>query len=166
MNAADWELWVSITTVAVNLSLLLAAVVAVIKLRVFNLLSYRYKSEVKCSHHTLPSGKILFLGNYTIRNTGERPMDISSVELRLVGVRREGKIVRPDYERVLAEHVMGDVEDSMKGLFRIEAGERTIFPLQAELDKLDDVVFLACRFKWPYRREPAPYIALYAPGRG
>lgn len=166
MSAAGWELWVSITTVAVNISLLLAAIVAVIKLRVFNLLSYRYRSEVECSHIALSSGKILFLGNYTIRNTGERPFDISAIELRLVGVRLEGKILRPDYGRVLAEHRMGDVESGMKGLFRIEAGERTIFPLQAELDELDELVFLACRFRWPYGREPAPYIALYAPGGG
>ena len=164
MDANGWDTWVQITTIGVNLSLLLAAGVAVVKLRLFNLMSRRYRSEVSCRHHRLPSGRVVFEGNYVLHNTGERPMVVRSVDVRLVGARTADGVLRPDEDRLLARRRFGSDEASMKGLFTIEAGERTIFPLQVELDDLEAVVFLLGGFTWPYRRDPAPYVKLYVPG--
>ncbi len=159
----DWKTWESITEVIVNVSIIAGAIVAMLKFKIYKLFSLRFKSEVDCSHHLLSSGKVLFIGNYIIHNTGERPFTISSVEITLFGALEQDGLLSPDVERVLAKKTFSvEGEVLAKGVFQLEAGERSIFPLRTELDELDDVVFLVCKFGWRYRRDPSAYIWLYA----
>ena len=152
----------SITNVLVNVTVLAAAVVAVVKFRLFNLFSHRFRAEVACAHSQLPGGRILFRGDYIVHNTGERPIALRTVDLRLLRARElDGGVIEPDEATVLAARVIASDRESVKGLHRIEAGERSIFTLRCILDQLDDVVFFVCRIGWPHRRDPAPYIGLY-----
>jgi hypothetical protein len=155
------EFWVSLTEMLVNVSILAAAVVAVFKLRVFSLLSRRFRSEVECSHYTLPGGRVVFVGEYTIHNTGERPITLSDVQVRLVGATKAGPVLAADEDAVLAERTYFTSEGAYEGLGRIEAGERSIFPLRCELDELPSTTYLIGSFRWPYKREPASFYGLY-----
>ena len=152
-----------VTSVLVNMSVLAAAVVAVVKFRVFRMFSRRYRSELVCTHHALPNGRVIFVGEYSVHNTGERPIALLSVTLRLYPAAREVVLLVPDRQALLAERILTPQEHGKRGLFQIEAGERSIFTLRCELPKLDDVVFLLCQLSWSDHREPAPYVGMYVP---
>src|SRR5690349_17460028 len=117
----------TVTSVLVDVSVLLGALAAVIKFRVLNILSRRYRSELACTHHVLPNGDVVFIGDYIIHNTGDRPILLTRVTLRLHPARRDGAILRADDKQTLAERVHSCTDSTKKGLFRIEAGERSIF---------------------------------------
>ena len=156
-----WSTAQTITSVLVNLTVLAGAVVAVIKFRLFQLFSRRYRSELQCRHHALPNGRIVFEADYTIHNIGERPIPLSSVALRLHPAAREGVLLVPDRKTLLAERILESTDVDKRGLFQIEGGERSIFTLRCELAELSSVVFLNCQLSWPDRRAPAPYIGMY-----
>lgn len=154
--------WASITGVMVNLTILGAAIVAVLKFRLFSLLSHRFRSEVACAHSELPDGRILFRGDYIVHNTGERPITLRAVDLQLVRVKEvQGGVIEPNVGAVLASRRIASNVESLRGLHRIEAGERSIFTLRCILDELEAVTFFVCRVEWPHRRDAAPYIGLY-----
>ncbi len=156
-----WHAAQTVTSVLVNLSVLAAAVVAVIKFRLLHILGRRYRSELQCTHHALQNGRVIFSAEYSIHNTGERPIALSCVTLRLHPAAREGVLLVPDRQTLLAERVLASADPDKRGLFRIEAGERSIFTLRCELPELNDVVFCFCQLSWPDRRDPAPYVGMY-----
>lgn len=162
-NPGFWQSADTILSVMVSISVLGAAVVAVIKFRLLNLFARRYRSELVCTDHVLRNGRIVFLGDYTIHNTGERPINLSSVVLRLRPAIRTGVMLEPDVNVLLAERILTPSDPVRRGLFQIEAGERSIFTLRCELPQLNDIVFLVCTVTWPDLREPAPYIGLHVP---
>ena len=153
----------TVTSVLVSLSVLGGAVVAVIKFRVLHLFSRRYRSELQCKHYALPNGRVIFEADYTIYNTGERPIALSSVTMRLHPATRDGVLLVPDRTTLLAERILEPTDREKRGLFQIEAGERSICTLRCELAELHDVVFVHCQLSWPDRRNPAPYIGMYVP---
>ena len=154
-----------ITSILVECTILLAAIVGVIKFRLYQLFQHRYRSEFRCTHHELEGGRIIFEGDYIFHNTGERPISISEVELQLYTARsEEGKLV-PDEKRQLFSRVISS-KKGLEGLFDIQAGERSIFTIRCELPSLDDVVFVRCQLDWPHKRKPAPYYALYVKKKG
>ena len=161
MSVSFWTRANTVTSVLVDVSVLFAALAAVIKFRVLNMLGRRYRSELACTHHALPAGDIVFLGDYIIHNTGDRPILLTRVTLRLHAARRDGAILMADETQTLAERVYSCADSTRKGLFRIGAGERSIFPMRCQLPKLDSVVFLSCRLSWSDGREPAPYNGIY-----
>lgn len=157
-----WAAAASVTSVLVNLSILAAAIVAVVKFRVLHMFSRRYRSELQCTHHQV-GGRVVFVGEYTVHNTGERPIALSRVTLRLHPAARDGALLVPDKGTLLAERVLAPANAGMGGLFQIEAAERSIFTLRCELPELNDVVFLLCQLSWSDSREPAPYVGIYVP---
>ena len=159
-----WSTADTVTSVLVNISVLGAAVVAIVKFRLLNMLGRRYRSELQCSHHTLPNGRVVFVADYSVHNTGERPIRLSSVTLRLHPAAREGVLLAPDRQRLLAERVLNSSDPERRGLFQIESGERSIFTLRCDLPELSDVVFVLCQLSWLDSRTPAPYIGMYIPG--
>jgi hypothetical protein len=56
-------------------------------------------------------------------------------------------------------------EPALKGLFQIEPGERTIFPIRAHLPSLADVMFVLCEFTLQQKRVPAAYRGFYVKSR-
>ena len=156
-----WEIGDTITSVLVNVSVLAAAVAAAIKFRVLHMLRRRYRSELLCRHYALSNGRVIFVGDYSVHNIGERPMAVSRVSLRLHPAAPQGALLVPDPNLLLAERVLEAGDADKTGLFQIEAGERSIFTLRCELPELPGVVFLLCRLSWPDRREPAPFVGMY-----
>ena len=67
-----------------------------------------------------------------------------------------GELIEPDDSRVIAARTVRSGDEALKGIFRIEAGERTIFTLRSRLDRLDDYVFVICTFSTPAQRTPKP----------
>ena len=157
-----WTRADTVTSVLVNLSVLLAAIAAMIKLRVLNMLARRYKSELVCHHWLLPSGSVLFEANYAVTNTGERPITLSEVSLSLCASARDGVLLKPDREHVLAARRIQPVDRERRAMSIILAGERSAFTLRCELPFIEPVVFVVCQLSWPYKREPAPFIGMYA----
>lgn len=152
------------TSVLVNVSVLAAAIAAAIKLRVLHLLARRYRSELACSHHVLGKGQVIFIAEYTVHNTGERPIAVSQVRLTLHPAVRDGVLLHPDERTILAERVLAP-EAQGKGLFLIEAGERSIFTMRCQLAELPDTAFVLCQLSWPTRRPPAPFLGMYVPSK-
>jgi hypothetical protein len=150
-----------LTSTLVDVTLLIGAIVAVVKFRIYNIFSQKWRSELACTHCELPNGKILFTADYTVYNSGERPLHLGTVHLRLVAARVDGPLIAADETQVIAERALSPADPRMNGLFRIEAGERTIFPLRCLLDHLDDVVFVLCSFDAKQHRFPAPYRGIY-----
>jgi len=159
--AGFWDGAHTVTSVLVNVSVLAAAIAAAVKLRVFRLLSRRYRSELVCRHHVLANGRVVFVGEYTVHNTGERPLALTRVALRLHGAVHQGVLLAPDERTLLAERAFTPADADKRGLFHIEAGERSIFTLRCELPQLDEVVFLMCQLSLVGRADPAPFIGLY-----
>lgn len=145
----------------VDLVLLVGALGAAIKFRLFNILGYRWRSELECSHTNLPDSSVIFTADYTLSNTGQRPLQISEVRMRLTAAKQEGALLFPDEDRVYAQRVMHPDDAPLKGLFQIEPGERTIFVLRTKLSELDEAVFVLCEFTIPQKRIPGAFRGFY-----
>ncbi len=150
-----------LTSILVDVTILISALVAIVKLRIYNLFSRRWRSELTCAHCDLPDGRVLFTADYTLHNTGQRPLTLSAVDLRLVTARTDGPLVIPDETNVLAERHLRPSDPGLRGLFQIEAGERTIFPIRCLLDRLDDIVFVLCSFDTTCGRASTAYRGVY-----
>lgn len=149
------------TGLLVDVVLLIGAIGAAIKFRLFNVLGFRWRSELKCAHYMLPNSSIIFTADYTVNNTGQRPLRLKNVTIRLTGVRHEAALLMPDESRTYATRVFESGNPALKGLFEIEPGERTIFPLRAQLPGLDDAVFVLCEFSLEQKRTPGAYRGFY-----
>lgn len=145
----------------VDVALLSGAVAAVIKFRLFNILGHRWRSDLACTHCLLPDSSVIFTADYTINNTGQRPLRLKEVTIRLTGARQEGALLLPDESRVYATRLFQSGNPALKGLFQIEPGERTIFPLRTKLPNLDDAVFVLCEFSLKQKRVPGAYRGFY-----
>lgn len=147
----------------VDIVLLLGAIGAAIKFRLFNVLGFRWRSDLKCAHHPLPDSSIIFAADYTVNNTGQRPLRLKNVTIRLTGARQEGALLTPDENRIFATRVFESGDPSLKGrLFEIEPGEQTIFTLRAQLPSLDDAVFILCEFSLEQKCKPGTFRGFYA----
>jgi len=150
-----------ISGLLVDLAVLLGALAAIVKFRLFNMLGHRWRSELACVHYDLPSSSVIFTADYTIHNTGQRPILVTEVSIRLTGVRQEGSLLLPDEDQKYATRVMRSGDPALKGLFQIEPGERTIFTLRSKLPALGEAVFVLCDFSVSYKRTPASYRGFY-----
>jgi hypothetical protein len=145
----------------VDVVLLIGAIGAAIKFRLFNVLGFRWRSDLECAHYLLPDSSVIFTADYIINNTGQRPLRLKNVTIRLAGARQEDALLKPDENRICATRVFKSGDPALKGLFEIEPGERTIFPLRAQLRNLDDAVFVLCEFSLEQKRTPGAYRGFY-----
>jgi len=159
-SSGFWNQAQTVTSVLVNLSVLAAAIAAAIKFRILHLLARRYRSELCCHHHALADHRIVFVVEYTVQNTGERPITFSQVRLTLHPPARDQALLLHDPNTVLVERVLVP-DPASRGLFLVEAGERSIFTLRCELPQLPEITFILCQLSWPDRRAPAPFIGMY-----
>lgn len=145
----------------VDVVLLIGAIAAAVKFRLYNILGHRWRSELTCTHYVLPDSSVIFTADYTVSNTGQRPLRLKDVTIRLTGARQEGSLLIPDESRIYSSRIFQTGNPAFKGLFQIEPGERTIFPLRTKLPVLDDAVFVLCEFSLEQRRVPAAYRGFY-----
>ena len=156
-----WKQAETIGSVLVHVSVLLAALAGVVKFRLLHIFSRRYKSELECRHHLLADGQIVFEADYTVTNTGERPIDFTGVSLCLCAASVRAGLLSPDVDRRFAERVIDTTDNQRRGVFHIEAGERSIFTLRTVLPTLEPVTFVLCQLSWPLERKLAPYFGMY-----
>src|SRR2546428_14144254 len=124
-----WEELHYVTGSLVDVTIILAAIAAVIKFRLLNTLGHRWQSELTYTHWEPENGSIIFAADYTLHNTGARVLHIRRVKLRLVASKLEGRLLVPDETKVLAERELLSTDPALHGNFQIESGERTIFTL-------------------------------------
>lgn len=152
--------------ILVDLTILFGALAAAYKFRVFDVLGQKYRSEVWCGSAPLgpDRDRVLFVGNYVIHNTGERPLKVKKVTLQLLEPFPGDRIIdsdRTDKESPLAKRVFeADVGTSW---FKIRGGERSIYPIRAYVDRIDGPVVFLCTFEWKHRGEPSEFAWLYDP---
>ena len=154
----------SVLDLLVSLTILGGALAAAYKFRVFDALAHRYRSEVWCTSTPVGEGepgRILFVGNFVIHNTGDRPLKVNLVHLALLAPEQDDAIIDSDRAELMVERVFGS--DSGSSWFRVGAGERSIFPLRAYLDRLDGPVLFRCVFSWKHRGRPSEFVWLYDP---
>lgn len=150
----------------VDLTILFGALAAAYKFRVFDVLGHKYRSEVWCGSAPLGSdegGRVLFVGNYVIHNTGNRPLKISWVSLRLLQLHEPGEdgILDSSRSRELVKRTFD--KDGGVSWFRVGAGERSIYPLRCHLPSIDGTLALECKFGWKHGGEPSEFVWLYDP---
>ncbi len=153
------------TGILVDIALLIGALAAAIRFRLFNVLGHRWRSELTCSHHELPDSSVIFTADYTIHNTGQRPLRLKEVRIRMTGVRQDGALLVPDESRVHAVRIMKSGDPALKGLFQLEPGERTIFTLLTKLPDIDEAVFVLCDFSLSHKRVPSAFRGFYVKSR-
>jgi hypothetical protein len=144
-----------------NVALLLGAIGAGIKFRLFNLLGHRWHSDLECAHYILPDGSIVFTADYTVTNRGQRPLHLRTVTMRVVGTRREGRLLLPDEAEVLASRTHRISEPGLRGNSQIEPTERSIYTIRAVLPQLPDVVFVMCTLEPETKRPPSEFRGFY-----
>jgi hypothetical protein len=147
----------------VDCTILLAAGAAVLKFHIYNLFGYRWKSEVKAEHFSMPDGSVILSADYIVSNTGQRPLKFSKVSIRIHGIKQEGSLIVRYDSTVLAERIILSTDSGVKGNFEIEAGERTIFTVRTLQKTLPQAIFVFCQFESMIRRTPAIYQSFYSP---
>lgn len=150
-----------LTGLLVDVVILAGAVVAVIKFRLFNILGHRWRSDLTCNHHELSDSSTVFTADYTISNTGQRPLRLNAVTIRITATRSEDSLIFPDESKTLATRIFQSGDPKLKGLFQIEPGERSIFPIRALLPNMDETIFVLCEFTLQQKRVPGAYRGFY-----
>lgn len=156
----------SLLDLLVSITVLGGALAAAYKFRVFDVLGHRYRSEVWCT--STPAGpgepgRILFVGNFVIHNTGNRPLKIGRVELSLLTPRKGDRVI--DSDRVVDDPLLQRefVADTGTSWFRVGAGERSIYPVRGYIDDVSGPLLFTCCFEWKHRGKPSPFVWLYDP---
>lgn len=164
----NWQTVHEATGVLVDVTILLAGLGAVVKFRLLNMFGHRWRSDLVCAHWRLGDGSYVFTADYVLHNTGPRALQLDRVTLRLVPAKSDDRLLAPDESALLAERILSPTDPALRGLFHIEAGERTIFTLRCRLQELPDCVFILCAFDLRQRRVPAAFRGFYCkaqPGR-
>lgn len=158
-------------SVAIQVTVLVGALAAAYRFRVFDVLGHKFRSGVWCTSGEIDdSGRTLFIGNYVIENTGSRPLKIARVTVEL-RTPVEVSQTRPDgvVDRVLDADegsVLVRREYRPSGgisLYRVGAGERSIFPLRCYLDAFEPPVVFYCTCHWKHGGDPTLFAWLYDP---
>lgn len=150
-----------LTGIAVDIAILVGAIAAAIRFRIFNVFGYRWRTDVTCWHADLPDGSVLFLADYVVQNTGRRPLKLTNVTIQVRAAKQHGQLLEPDQSQLIVSRELRMGDESLKGIFQIEPGERTIFPLRARLDRLDEFVFVVCTFATAAHRTPTVFRSFY-----
>ena len=154
------------TGIAVDLALLVGAVATAIRFRIFNVFGYRWRTDVNCRHTDLADGSVIFLADYIIHNTGRRPLKLTDVTIQVSGAKQNGELLEPDPSQPVVARRLSAGDPTLKGIFQIEPGERSIFPLRARLKRLDEFVFVVCTFATAANRTPTVFRSFYVKSIG
>ena len=150
--------------------------VVAIKLKLYQLLEPRYRTEMQCGHQEMPDdGGVVFWAEYSIFNTGDLPLHVELVRLELRQHEEKGcNLVAGEktFNGLLPTVIARESERSKydgKAHFKpigaigsIGKGERSIFTLRCRVPALPDVVFVAGEFwKRGARSRTSVYNGMY-----
>ena len=166
-----------VLSVAQTITVLVAALVGAIKFKVFQIWKHAFRTDMQCSHSVTSTGETIFVAEYTIQNTGDRPLSIDRVLLQLCpALRVHGGHLMPDRStNILMPTLFAKLEQSagperhfkpLGSHGEIMKGERSTFTLRCCLRELPDVFFVFGEFNWTkswFRpdRKPSFYSSLY-----
>jgi hypothetical protein len=166
-----------VLTLAQTITVLAAALVGAIKFKVFQIWKHTFRTDMQCRHSAISNGETIFVAEYTIQNTGDRPLSIDRVQLQLCpALQVHGGHLMPDRSKNIlmptlfaAQGQDAGTDKHVKplgGLGEIKKDERSTFTLRCCLRELPDVFFVFGEFNWTkswFRpdREPSFYSFLY-----
>ena len=165
-----------VLSISQTLIILAAALIGAIKFKVFEMWKHTYRTGMECRHSTLANGEIVFIAEYGIHNTGERPLCIDRVLLQLCRADQvHGGHLVPDRSRTLVMPtvftqdeggVPGEHFKAIGSLGDIKKGERSTFTMRCLLRDLPEVVFVIGEFRWKKgvfqpERPPSFYSSMY-----
>lgn len=166
-----------VLSVAQTITVLAAALVGAIKFKVFQIWKHTFRTDMQCHHSVRSTGETIFIAEYTIQNTGDRPLSIDSVLLQLCpALQVHGGHLMPDRStNILMPTLFAEREPSagperhfkpLGSLGEIMKGERSTFTLRCCLRELPDVFFVFGEFTWTKswfrpERKPSFYSSLY-----
>jgi hypothetical protein len=166
-----------VLSISQTLIIMAAALIGAIKFKVFEMWKHTYRTEMECRHSTLANGEIVFIAEYGIHNTGERPLRIDRVLLQLCRADQiHGGHLVPDRSHTLVmptvftreegEVPQGEHFKPIGSLGDINKGERSIFTMRCLLRELPDVVFVIGGVHWKKglfqpERAPSLYSSMY-----
>jgi len=169
-----------IFSVAEKIIVLSTAFVAAIKFKVFQLWKQSYRTEMQCGHEITSAKDVVFWADYSIINTGDRPLHVERVQLELRQAEEKDHNLVPGRQTlngllptVIAREQEAD-QYTGKTHFKpigthgfIGKGERAIFTLRCRIAELPDVVFVVGKF-WERsglfktgQSEGSSYISMY-----
>lgn len=168
--------------IAQTIIVLAAALVGAIKFKVFQIWKHAYRTEMECSDTTVSSGETIFIAEYTIQNTGDRPLSIDRVQIQLCpALEVHGGHLMPDRATnlLMPNLIAAQEQDAGKdkhfkpigSLGEIKKGERSTFTLRCRLRELPDAFFVFGEFNWTKSwfqpdRAPSFYSFLYVKAHG
>ena len=159
---SDLQTWKIGLDVAASLTVMMAAAAGAIKYRLFNLFGHRWESSLITSDHRLESGRLLFVAEYKVVNTGQRPLRIDKIKVSLMTARHDKltQILTPNRDALLATREIPD-DVSTPGNLDVQPGERSIFTLRCQFDEMPEVTFIECKITFPHDRSAAVYVGLH-----
>lgn len=164
--------FVNITSILVNITVIIAAVFAVFKVPLYQILAPRYNTDMKVEQKYTIDGKLYVICTYVIENSGKVPIDLLEVSLQFY----EGN----DYYKVdkntgefrcielpnhLPKRTFHQSEKKYKHLMKLSPGEKSEFPIRAVFNNYEkEYIFIYGSFNWEeplfnriYKKEPFPY---------
>ena len=147
--------------IAVNITVLITAVFAVIKFKLYEVLNPRYDTDMKVEQQCI-GDKIYLICTYVIKNTGELPISLLSVSLNFYEAKEDdGQIKCLEEGNSLPQRVFKASNRRYRDLMKISAGERSEFPIRGifKFKKKEEVqaLFIYGSFKWKHKKKTFPY---------
>lgn len=141
----SWKTASDMTSTLVNVTVILAALVAAFK---FHFFMARPRAELRSSTHVLRDNRIALSCELEIQNPGIVPVRLSKVTMTLSGC-SQGTRLEPKADKVLDKRCFPDPKkDYHKILMTVLSGERSIFPLTQVLPAGTQCVCVTCSYSF------------------
>jgi hypothetical protein len=150
----DWQTLHHASGFLVDCTILIAAVVAAVKLQLFHLLARRWHSGVTFGHWRAADDSVIFSACFSLHNRGQRPLRLTHVEIRVFAPTYQPPLlVQVDDSRVLASRVIRP-RDPQSDTIEIHSGERMLFQLECRLTGSEESVIVDAYYHWVGARIP------------
>ena len=151
----------NILEIVVNITVIIAAVFAVIKFQIYEVLTPRYNTDMKVEKEYIDDDKIYLVCTYLIENTGEIPISLLNVSLNFYEAKEDidGQIKCLEEGNSLPQRVFKASNSRYRDLMKISAGEIFEFPIRGIFNKEREVqaLFIYGSFKWKHKKKTFPY---------
>jgi len=148
-----------IASITQSLTVVAAALFAVFKFKLYRLWTATHRSEMLCTTRVIGPKDLVFEAEYKIFNTGERPLRIQRVTLKLCQAKQvNGVHLDPDPDHLLAAPTViaenkkqagpNDHFKPIRALGYVNKGADASFTLRCRLTELPDVMFILGEFIW------------------
>ncbi|MEM8556799.1 MAG: hypothetical protein AAGG50_03045 [Bacteroidota bacterium] len=152
----------TLSSILVNTFVVFAAIFGAYQFRMHRKYQNRYNTYVKCNHYVNDNDEILLEAKYYVNNLGDRPISLSRVEIKAMNVLKfENGVAILDYNNIICERTITRKDLVSRGIFDIQAEERSIFTMRCLLNDLDPIIMVACEIEWVSDREPSTFSSLY-----